>query len=294
MIRVLFVALFSLVALSLSAQDSTVVKGKKSKNVENTLEIFPEARKPKKKGKTSGIQLNKEFSVGGKITTTGWSFFAESTRYINLDRKRVLQFEFMELKHPKQIKQTNELTLSPFGFNSPKSFVYGKQNNLYALHAGWGSRYVLGDKAKKSGVEVNFTWVAGPSLGILKPYYLNIIETNDNRPFISAERYDPDIPERFLNSNSIYGSSGFSYGLGQISLVPGAYGKAGINFDWASYSEFVKSLEAGIGADVFPRRVPILITDDPDSTADDVYALEGKNKPFFVYLYLSLQLGKKW
>ena len=276
MIRLLTLALIVTVALPGWAQDSTaaIPAGDAS------IEVFKGDKKKKKKEKPSGIQYNKEFSLGGKITSTGWSFFGEYTRHINLDKKRVLQFEFMELKHPKQVKQSNELTFVQFGLESPKSYVYGKQNNLYVVHAGYGTRYMLGDKARKSGVEVNFTWTAGPALGILKPYYLNLIETGDNFITIVADRYDAEEPERFLTQGSIYGASGFSYGLGEISLVAGAYGKAGINFDWASYSEFIKSIEAGVGADFFIGRPEIMIIED--------------NKFQFVYLYLSLQLGKKW
>jgi hypothetical protein len=234
----------------------------------------------KKNQSPGGIQYNKEFSVGGKMTTAGWSLFGEYTRYLNANRKRVWQVEFMELKHPKQVKQSNEFALPQFGLESPKSYVYGKQNNLYVLHVGFGKRYLLGDRADKSGVQVEFTWVAGPSLGMLKPYYLNLIEEGDNFSTIVAERYDENDPDRFLSRANIYGASGFSFGLGEISVLPGAYGKAGFHFDWANYSEFVKALEVGVGADVFAGRAPIMIIE--------------KNKFHFVYLYLSLQLGKKW
>jgi hypothetical protein len=62
--------------------------------------------------------------------------------------------------------------------------------------------------------------------------------------------------------------------------MPGGFGKAGLNFDWANYSEFIKSIEAGVGADVFFGRPELMVTE--------------RNKVTFVYLYLSLQLGKKW
>lgn len=62
--------------------------------------------------------------------------------------------------------------------------------------------------------------------------------------------------------------------------LPGLFGKAGLNFDWATYDDFVKSAETGIGAELYLKEIPIMIQEN--------------NKPLFVYLYLSLQFGKKW
>jgi hypothetical protein len=276
--RSLFLFLSFFLVSGLMAQDSSAVKRSPS---DESIELFPPgSRKKEEKAKPTGIVYNKEFSVGGKITTTGWGFFGEYTRTVSSNKKRVFSFEFMELKHPKQIKQSNDFIFPAFGLESPKSYVYGKQNNLYVLHTGYGGRYQLGDRAKKSGVEVSMSWSAGPTFGLLKPYYLKVIETNGDFFTIQDQRYDENEPDKFLTQTAIYGASGFSYGLGQIGFVPGAFGKIGLNFDWANYSEVVKSLEAGIGADLFVGRPAIMIVD--------------RNKFQFVYLYLSLQLGKRW
>jgi hypothetical protein len=265
-------------ALVVQAQDSALVQPKPA---DASIELFePSVSRKQEKAQTQGIIYSKEFSLGGKITTTGWGFFGEYSRAVSATKKRVFSFEFMEHKHPKQIKQSNEFILPAFGLESPKAYVYGKQNNLYLLHAGYGGRYMLGDRAKKSGVEVSMSWSAGPTFGLLKPYYLKVIETNGDFFTIQDRRFDPDDPDVFLNQAAIYGASGFSFGLGQLDFVPGAHGKAGLNFDWANYSEVVKSLEAGIGADLFLGRPEIMIVE--------------RNKFQFVYLYLSLQFGKRW
>ncbi len=278
MMRSLFLALCLFPAFGLFAQDSAAVRRAPS---DGSIELFsPSAQKKPEKAKPNGIVYTKEFSVGGKITTTGWGFFGEYSRAISSTKKRVWSLEFMELKHPKQIKQSNEFVFPAFGLESPKAYVYGKQNNLYVVHAGYGGRFQLGDKARKSGVEVGMSWSAGPTLGLLKPYYLKVIETNGDFFTIQDERYNDAEPDKFLNKAGIYGASGFSYGLGQMGFVAGAHGKIGLNFDWANYSEVVKSLEAGVGADLFAGRPEIMIVE--------------RNKFQFVYLYLSLQLGKRW
>ncbi len=278
MMRHLSAVFLVLVAGIVQAQESPAIQKPPG---DGSIELFePSSPRKQEKAKLQGIVYSKEFSLGGKITTTGWGFFGEYSRTVSSTKKRVFSFEFMELKHPKQIKQSNEFILPAFGLESPKSYVYGKQNNLYLIHAGYGGRYMLGDRAKKSGVEVSMSWTAGPTFGLLKPYYLKVIETNGDFFTIQDKRFDPDEPEVFLNQAAIYGASGFSYGLGQLGFIPGAHGKVGLNFDWANYSEVVKSLEAGIGADLFVGRPEIMIVE--------------RNKFQFVYLYLSLQFGKRW
>lgn len=261
--------------------DPDAVEGAPAAPSDQSIEVFRSRKRDKEKEKPDGVVLNKEFSVGGKATTAGWGFFGEYTRVQSISRKQVFQIEFMELKHPKQVKISNDPGFFSPGIEAPRAFVFGKQNNLYAIHFGYGQRYVLGGKAKKSGVEVNITWTAGPTLGLLKPYYVRAYRLiNDQQIIIEEIKYTQEDATRFLTPTSIYGSAGFSFGLGEIRPIPGAFGKVGLNFDWANYSEFIKSIEAGIGADLFFERTPIMVTE--------------QNKVQFVYLYLSLQLGKKW
>jgi hypothetical protein len=229
--------------------------------------------------KTGGLVYNKEFSVGGKITTTGWGVLGEYARKLDQDRKRLLYFELMFMKHPKELKKVNEYNFA-FSFDSPRPFIYAKENSFFNAKAAYGHRILIGEKAEKSGFEINFNYVAGPSLGMTKPYYLEILYEEDGDTYKVSEKYGPETANLFLDATSIYGYSGFSKGLSEISIIPGAFAKTGLSFDWASYDEYVKSLEAGIGAEIYVKDVPMMILEN--------------NKPYFVYLYLSLQLGKKW
>ena len=73
-------------------------------------------------------------------------------------------------------------------------------------------------------------------------------------------------------------------------------------FDKA-FDEFVKAIEVGVAADVFYKRAPILIHIDeetfnimniscPQLSPDEVQA--NPNRPFFINLYVTLHLGKRW
>ncbi len=223
---------------------------------------------------------NHEASGGIMLSTSGLGIFADYAKALDMSSKRLYRFEIVGLNYPKEYKQTNDYVIGPLGY-SPKPYVFGKQNALLALHIARGKQILLGDKAEKSGVEVNLVYLYGISIGLVKPYYLDLIYVVDGiRNEIRSEKYDATNQERFMNPQYIFGSSGFSKGLFESKIYPGLHAKAGINFDWANYSDFVKSLEIGITTDLYYKRVPIMVTE--------------QNNALFASLYFSLQFGKKW
>ena len=120
---------------------------------------------------------------------------------------------------------------------------------------------------------VGISYEAGFSLGMLKPYYLEIYRTRDSNPidFITvSEKYTDENASTFLDISRIHGASGFSKGLGELDFVPGGHFKVSVHFDWGAFDEFVKAIEAGVMGDIFVREMPIL--------ADVEFA---ENRPFF-------------
>jgi len=253
------------------SQDTTITLENKSKPV-----ILNKITSPSNKTKSIGYEH--EFSMGGKLSTTGWSIFGDYTKDINLDKKRVYYFELGFINDPKEAKRVNEFTIGP---ESPKPFIYGKQNSFFNLKAALGQKLMIGEKAEKSGFQVSFNYAGGVSAGFIKPYYLEIFNTTgETSDLTRAIKYTPETESLFLDATSIYGASGFSIGFNEIKFAPGIFAKSGFNFDWATYDDFVKSMEVGLGTEVYLKEIPILISEN--------------NKPYFVYLYLSLQFGKKW
>ncbi len=232
-----------------------------------------------------GIVYYDEWSVGGRLLTNGWEVFGERAKIKSIHKTRIIQFGISEIKNWKETRQPAEFTfLGPF-LDSPKNFYFGKQNHFFTLRAGYGYRKNIADKAEKNGVRFAITYLGGISLGIVKPYYLNIAyPLQDNSPgqtyVILSQRYTEQNHDKFLDWFSIAGASGFKYGLSEIEPLPGIYGKLGLNFDWAGKEEFVKALEAGIMLDLYYKRVPISISDD--------------NRFLFVAAYVSFQFGKRW
>ena len=231
-----------------------------------------------------GIIFSKELGIDMRVQTHGFALAANIGKIKTYYLTRFYHFEIGELKHGKETRQSFDYPSGGSGKTS-RSFIFGKRNNLYALRAGIGEKRYFSEKAKRKGVAVGVTYEGGFTLGLLKPYYLEIIRSVEpgSPRFLVSEKYTEENQATFLDINRIYGSSGFTKGLSEIRPLPGGHFKAALHFDWGAFDEFVKALEVGVMGDIFFKNVPILA---------DVEGAE--NRPFFINLFISLQLGKRW
>ena len=120
---------------------------------------------------------------------------------------------------------------------------------------------------------------------MLKPYYLELLSAENNLPPVSTTitvKYSEEIRDDFLDPWNIFGSSSWTRGLNELRPIPGVHGQLAVHVDWGAFDEYVKAIEAGVMFDVFIRSVPIMV-DLPDV----------ENRPFFINLFLNLQLGKR-
>lgn len=237
-------------------------------------------------GSGAGIIYNKEFTIDLRFHTHGFALGTQIGRINTYYLTRFMHFELGELKHPKEYRQSDFQTATAGKVS--RAFVFGKQNSLYVLRAGFGEKRYFSEKAKQKGLAIGISYQAGPSLGILKPYYLELYRSLDpgsGEYFIRSERYTPESADDFLNLGLIYGSSGFSKGLDEISLMPGGHAKAALHFDWGAFDEFVKALEVGVMLDLYFKDVPIMV----DTGVGDI-----ENTPIFLNLFVNIQLGKRW
>lgn len=236
----------------------------------------------------TGVVYNKEFSVDVKLHTNGFALGVNIGTLKTFYKTRYYNFEIGELKHPREFRQS-------FDFQAPnrnevsKAFVFGKENSFFVLRGGIGEKRYLSEKAKRRGLAVGISYEAGPSLGLLKPYYLELVriaEQGTPQLDIRSEKFSEENASLFLDIHNVFGSSGFSKGLNELSIMPGAHAKFAVHFDWGAFDEFVKAIEAGIMADFYFKNVPIMVESDLIDNSE--------NRPFFINLYLNLQLGKRW
>jgi len=235
----------------------------------------------------AGIIYEREFAADLRLHTNGWAIGGNIGELKTYYLTRFYHFEFGELKHPKEYRSNNDSSVPSFTRTS-RSFIYGKQNNFLVLRAGIGEKRYFSEKAKKKGVAVGMTYIAGPALGLLKPYYLEVIQTVDNNfnPRTVPVRYSEETASLFLDNSRISGASGFGKGWNEVSPKLGLHGKVAVHFDWGAFDEVVKAVEAGVMFDVYFQDIEIMVENENLPNV--------KNRPYFINLFLNVQLGKRW
>lgn len=241
---------------------------------------------PKKIDNTPlGIVYDKEMSFNIRLHTNGLAMGINIGTIQTFYKTRFYQFEIGGVRHPKEYRQNFDYQ-SGINGRSSRSFVFGKRNSLINLRAGVGAKRYLTEKAKKRGLSAGYSYVVGGTLGILKPYYLELYQSVDGQNFLTTEKYSTENEDRFLDIRNIFGAAKFSKGFDELSFQPGFHAKAAVHLDWGAFDEMVKAVEVGFMIDVYLKKVPVMIESDMNQNTE--------NQPFFLNLYLNFEIGKRW
>ena len=252
----LFIFALSL-GLSLWAQDSTSTRNAASADNSRKSDRKSEKRQRInamiKSEEEGNLSYRKQKVVGLELRTNGYGAFYEmgirrSPRYTT-----IYSLELSEIKHRKEDKVGGA---ENFFSNS---FVYGKLNNFYQAKLGFGQQYILGQKGNKNGVAVTASLSGGLSMGLLKPYYLQVVDSVGKERSVS---YDMD-STAFLDPSSIIGGAGFTKGWNRLKVKPGVFVKAALRFDFGRYNERVQALEIGMSVDAYAQKIPIMALNEP-------------------------------
>jgi hypothetical protein len=219
------------------------------------------------KQEEEGIIVYKKHTVfGGKLVSNGYGAFLEFGRLNTVKKGMLYQLEISEYKSPREEKQSNL-----FAFSTP--FSFGKQNFFYPVKLGVQQQLLYGNKSNKNGVSITANYGGGLSLGLIRPYYVQLGSTGK---FVKFESPDSS---QFLDPSAISGGPGFSKGWSDITVNPGAYVKTALRFDYGSYNEIVSALEVGMSADFYSKKVPLLVRE--------------KERQFFFTGYVAIIFGRR-
>lgn len=214
-----------------------------------------------------------EFMMAAKIHTQGYGIDARWSKIKDIRTTSFWEVGIQEIKHPKESRQQSTI-LDPNN-RTPRSYIFGKQNNFYNINVLRGKQKTISEKGRKNPVAISYIYKGGISLGLLKPYYLTIDYRIESTSF-QDEKYD-DTPETgnanfFLNPNRIFASSGFSYGLNELKVIPGIVLEGGFLFDWSKTDEKIRAVELGAMVNAYYKRVPIMIEATNNLVFTNVYA----------------------
>lgn len=199
------------------------------------------------------LSYDKHNAFGIELRSNGYGIFYERGKMTSPRWANIYGIELTEIMHSKE-----ERSSSAQGFLLGNSYKFGKMNNFFQAKLGYGRQYIFGQKGNKNGVAVIGSAMGGLSLGMLKPYYIQVNDQGTDRDI----RYSKEDSALFL-SNSIIGSSGFTKGWSEVKLRPGAFAKASLRFDFGSYNESISALEIGLSAEAYAKEIEQMVNVKP-------------------------------
>ena len=271
--KCLIVSLGLVVSLAGWSQRKVDDKAARAERKEEKRQQVNQMLKLEEEGQPS---FSKHSIFGFKVNHDGFGASYEMGKAKTPYKSTIFQFELNDKKHPKEANLSNQFDVGSGFIAVGTPFVYGKINHFYQAKGAVGQQVMIGNKGNKSGVAVSAVYAGGLSLGLLRPYYIDVQGSSGQ---IETIKYSSKDSADFLDPNYILGGTGLSTGWSEIKVVPGAHAKAALRFDWGRFNNSVTALEFGFNFEFYTSRVQQMAT------------LEGKN--FFVNGYLSLLFGKR-
>lgn len=222
---------------------------------------------------TFGITTNTNSGIVG-----GFAFRQSkqlSGSLFGLPQYRYLSVELVNVKHPKELRSSIN--------NVGSGYLDGKENYLFVLRPSYGREVKLFQRSSDEGIAISGILAAGPSLGIIKPYYLEVSYGNQTRT----------VPASQVNGfatatgETVTGAGGFFQGIGESKLTVGLHLKAALSFELSAFRNNTTGLEIGFLAEAFPNKIVIIPNPDPAGKRED------GNRSFFTSGYITLFFGSK-
>ncbi len=193
------------------------------------------------------LVFNKQSIFGIKLNTDGYGISYERGKYKSNTLTTIYQFELNEKKSPREIKVSAAASA-----DGVSSYIPGKENNFFQFKMSAGQQRRLGGKGNKNGVAVTYLYTGGVSVGILKPYLINVVDKYNNN-FQSS--YPTIIDSNYIET----GAAGFFTGWGQLKVKPGLNAKTAMRFDYGRFNESITAIEVGVSAEYYFSKIPQMI-----------------------------------
>jgi hypothetical protein len=266
-VKKLFLSTLSLlVFISLFAQDSTGVapsgrgrKNAKKQRIDNLIRMEEEG----------DLIFNKHNIFGIRLATDGYGINFEKGKFRTPSKAMLFQIELNEKKSPKEHKVSSGQ--DQFNYSS---MVPYKLNNFYIFKLAVGQQQLLGGKGNKNGVAVTYLYTGGISLGMLKPYYIDVYHQS------TQETTRETWTEFYSDSDGVAtGASGFTVGWSHLKIKPGLNAKGAMRFDYARLNQTVTAIEVGVTGEYYFSKIPQM--------------LYVPQKNFFFNAYVQIMFGSR-
>jgi hypothetical protein len=221
------------------------------------------------------ILFQDEKSISISLNSNGISAGYRYGRRRTYLSKTIYDIELAYIRHPKEVK-----TYTPSSYTVSRKYVNGKLNLFTSFRPSIGFQKEIFSKEDKGSIAVRYYYNFGPSLGITKPVYYNFNiwgRMGDTYVITETRTEKYDFTENTPLLWEIAGKASFWKGFDEIKLYPGLHARFGMSFEYGSVNRLINAIDAGIIAEVFSRKIPIMLTSD--------------NRQFFITLFVSYRFG---
>ncbi len=216
-------------------------------------------------------EKNSEFTLGGTLYTYGVGVEGMVFKYNSGGSSDVFYVGIGSLKHAEEEKFP-----SVFHDQGGKDFIFDKINYAYALRLAYGKAVNLFPAGTMKPVRVQGGIMAGVSIGILTPYYIDVaVPQSGNYVLPKTDIYDPNKYSYY----DIIGKTNFFKHIGPLKYYLGFTLNPFVNFNFGDTNEFARMIRLGVQMEIFGKQLPILAT--------------GKNNSFWIAPYVALGLGNR-
>lgn len=136
-----------------------------------------------------------------------------------------------------------------------KAYIYDKMNYAYLLAPTIGFSKEFIPKTDFSRVSMRWTCTAGPTLALLKPYYLEVVRPVS--PTVGEVEVKPYDPAKY-NWTNIVGEADFFLGIDEMKIRPGLRTRTALSLDFSRSRNYIRAIELGANGDFFPKAPEIM------------------------------------
>ena len=193
--------------------------------------------------------FNKHNVFGIRLATNGYGINFEKGKFKSPTKTRIYQFELNEIHDPKE----HHVSASSDQINFSSVNPY-KLNNLYEFKMAVGEERLIGGKGNKNGVAVTALYTGGVTIGLLKPYYLDV--TNAITSATSQKTF-AQLNADTTEGDQIQGAAGFFSGWDALKIKPGLNAKLAMRFDYGRLNQTISAIECGLTEEYYFSKIPL-------------------------------------
>lgn len=215
--------------------------------------------------------FNKHNVFGIRLATNGYGINFEKGKFKSPTKTLLYQFELNEVHDPKEY----HTTIASNGYDVSSVNPY-KLNNLFEFKMAFGEERLIGGKGNKNGVNVAFLYTGGVTIGMLKPYYINV---GNGITQATSQMTFAQFAKDTSEGDQIQGAAGFFTGWDNLTIKPALNGKIAMRFDYGRLNQTISAIECGLTEEYYFSQIPL------------VYMVKEHN--FFFNAYVQIMFGSR-